>query len=471
MSYAGFQRSEVPNIGKDVAGIMQHQMDVQAKEDLQQKALIAKGLVNDQKVARENEKANIKLWEPINKAKEGIPKTPSAGINQIGNMVLDSVQTLGYGIVGDKSLSDSEKTNEMNGVAKSVTDGAFYMNKLKTAEEKISALGVGKNPMAEFAVRRTNKYFEDPNNFSISLDKIGRGTYNWSAKRQGTDKEIFNGEIAQNLDALVNSPVPDFATDFHTQVNNIGKIEIEKPDGKGGTKLIVDTEHNPKFLNQLNTYTNQLLENKVQLGNAMVKLLDGRPMLDDANNVYKVIYVDPTTTDAEKEQLAKERGTTSDGKGVMFVEIGEDKNGFPIANPTDAQKEVLKSSIKNDWVDYALYKQSIAPSRDGNGDSNSKANDNKESYTIQRVRAGDERAISAMVDQIPHIQLNDTENYHYNPKTGILTLKIKGNLTDEYGKKLNQERQFNLKNEGDMRYLMRLYDEPKAKSVEKYSNQ
>jgi len=480
MSYAGFQRSEVPNIGKDVSGIMQHQMDVQAKEDAQQKALIAKGLANDQKVANENEKQNVEISKPLYESTSHILKSPSVAMNEFGHQSVDAANVVLKNILGDKSLSFSTKIGIGQALGVAVQASANDINDYKKNAELILSQGSDASQTTKYAYRQIDKRFSDPNNFETAFDQVGQ-TYNYSAKDRKTGEDVFNGYIARNLGAIANRKVFDYDAYYKTKVNNVGKVEIMNPLKGGGTELRVNDELSPKFVNERETTIKQLLANKNDLGDAMYYNLNGHPMVDDANNTYKVELVPSDITDSEKEELAKLRGTTADGKDMLFVKMQQDKNGLPIANLTDDQSKIFESVTRNHFNNLAMDKYSINKPNITNVNVNS--NEKKESATITRVRLGDENAIKDMVAQMPTRKITigaanskgEGKSYIYDPENKLLTIDIIDKESkpkyDSNGDIIPEDntRTFDLNYEPDMEYLMRLLNEPELQKVGKYS--
>ena len=470
-SYAGFQRSDVPNIGKDVSGILQHQLDTQAKEDAQQKALIAKGLANDQKLAKENEKSYIEMAKPLDKAVGELPLTDYEVINLGANKLVESTFAYTKSVKDNPNLTLSEKNRLYQGAASGVTHLNGNLSGLNAATKKVVEQGVNASPMTLWGFKNIHNRLGDYNNYDPDYQDNGYGSISLNLKDIRTGKNVLDGKITNTLVGLSSIPAEKYSDDWKKLVTDAGDISIMKPTKGGGTELLIDEENSPKFVNRRQSWINSLFANKTRTGNAMMALLDGRTMIDDPSNTYKVVFVDPNTTDEEKRKLMDEKGST-DGKDMLFVEAVMGEDGMPIANITSKQKDILEKSIKSDWNDLAKKEYRFNPANQTSGSgghSSGNGNGNEISPTMKRVLAGDQRAIASMVDQIKHSRLSDLEHYHYNPNTGILTFKPDEGLTDEDGGFLVPEvRHFNLKNQDDVLHLMRLFDDPKARNVGKY---
>lgn len=480
MSYAGFQRSEVPQIGEKVAGIMQHQLDTQAKEDAQQKALIAKGIAQQQKQQKEEDKSNIEASKPLYDALNKVPSTPYIGLNQIGNMLTNSTKTAMASVINDKSLNPVQKANEGHGLGVAVNSLSTVFNDFNKASDNVVAMGDNVPPMTKFVFDKTKKDLSDPNEYATSFNKIGDATYNLSAVRHSDGENIFDGNIGRNLIALSTVKPIDYNAAYKTIVSNVGDVAIMNPLKGGGTELRIDEANSEKFINERDTAIKKILSNQNELGNAMYYNLNGVPMLDDKNNTYKVALIPTNASDDDKKRIMDEMGSKN-GNDMIFVKVEQDKNGLPIAKPTDAQKEILENVIKNRFENLAMDKYSINKPNITNVNVNS--NEKKESATITRVRLGDENAIKDMVAQIPTRKLTigatnskgDGKSYIYDPENKLLTLDIidkeakpkydsNGDIIPE-----DNTRTFDLNYEPDMEYLMRLLNEPELQKVGKYS--
>lgn len=365
MSYAGFQRYDVPDIGSNVAKILLEKQQQASANNARQQAIDMQNRKLQESIDKENKKIS-KGYEKdidianttINKELSEVPKTGYETVDGFGSALATLAKT-----ESNAMASDLRKTGDysiFNLKKQSLQSGIKDYKASYDALAKTTAI-VNENPDASPVTKALLK--DALELFTPTQGGAVAPTGEWQPNGEWKPMVVTYGN--ENGESKVTSKHPistlntlaqldkykarDFEKEIATSAGRVGGIIKELKTGGGGTKTVKDELNQKNFIAERTQWINSVVNNGLPSAEAYMKYVT-----EPGKNPVPLLK---GSSDLRKEQLAQQYGYSST-ENVNWLEY-ELKNGSAVFDMKPEQKKELTDALTMAYNNKADYSESI----------------------------------------------------------------------------------------------------------------